>query len=115
MLRLRNVTFMSIDPGRLADFWSAALQLGERRDGDSEVVLAAESWPYPRVTVQLLEDGRARPESAVHIDLLADDRDVEVRRLEGLGATRVRRESDVRSGVDWIVMRDPDGNEFCVS
>ena len=32
MLFIRNVTFMTVDPGRLADFWAAALGLAERRD-----------------------------------------------------------------------------------
>ncbi len=36
---LRNVTFMSSDPGRLADFWSAATGYTERRDTPSGEVL----------------------------------------------------------------------------
>jgi hypothetical protein len=51
----------------------------------------------------------------LHIDLRptgeAPDQAAEVARLEALGATRV----DVGQGdVSWVVMADPEGNEFCV-
>lgn len=47
----------------------------------------------------------------LHLDLRPDDRDAEVARLEGLGARRV----DIGQGdVTWVVLADPEGNEFCV-
>jgi hypothetical protein len=50
----------------------------------------------------------------LHLDLRAvdTDRDSEVARLESLGARRV----DVGQGpeVTWVVLADPEGNEFCV-
>ena len=48
----------------------------------------------------------------LHLDLAADgDQGAEVDRLLALGATRV----DVGQGdVPWVVLADPDGNEFCV-
>ena len=46
-----------------------------------------------------------------HFDLAPDDHDAEVARLEGLGA---RRADIGQKDVDWIVMADPEGNEFCV-
>lgn len=48
----------------------------------------------------------------LHLDLRPDDRDAEVARLEALGARRV----DVGQGpeVTWVVLADPEGNEFCV-
>ena len=49
----------------------------------------------------------------IHLDVHADDGDqaAEVERLIGLGATRV----DIGQGdVDWVVLADPEGNEFCV-
>ncbi len=47
----------------------------------------------------------------LHLDLRPDDRDAEVRRLTGLGARTV----DIGQGdVTWVVMADPEGNEFCV-
>ncbi|AWT44856.1 MULTISPECIES: VOC family protein [Streptomyces] len=50
----------------------------------------------------------------LHLDLHpgADRRDAEAERLEGLGATVVRRVKE--AGGEWVVMADPEGNEFCV-
>jgi hypothetical protein len=46
-----------------------------------------------------------------HFDLVPDDQETEVLRLEGLGARRV----DIgQQDVSWVVMADPEGNEFCV-
>ncbi|MER6357110.1 VOC family protein [Streptomyces sp. NPDC001634] len=52
----------------------------------------------------------------LHIDVHAgpDARDATVARLESLGATRVEEE-DKGPGGRWWVMRDPEGNEFCVA
>ena len=55
---------------------------------------------------------RKEVKNRLHLDLRPEDRDAEVARLEGLGARRV----SVGQGpeVAWVVMADPDGNEFCV-
>ncbi len=44
----------------------------------------------------------------VHIDIGADDMEAEVERVRGLGAERVE------TFKNWTVMRDPEGNEFCI-
>jgi len=47
----------------------------------------------------------------LHLDLRPDDQAAEVERLVGLGATRV----DLGQGeASWVVLADPEGNEFCV-
>ena len=110
-LALRNVTFMTERPAQLADFWQSVLRLPQRKESDDEVILAETGWPYPRYTFQRVSDVRSA--APIHLDLLAGDRVAEVRRLVGLGAVEVRTvEND---GVTWTVMRDPDGNEFCVT
>jgi predicted enzyme related to lactoylglutathione lyase len=52
----------------------------------------------------------------LHIDIHSDDGDLEAlaTRLENLGATRVN-EVDQGPAGHWWVMRDPEGNEFCVA
>lgn len=115
MLSLRNVTFVSADPGRLADFWGAALGLTERRGGEHEVLLADSDWGYPRYTFQQALDVGPPGANRVHLDLLADDRVAEVERLLGLGASEVRTVDDDPSGVVWTVVADPDGNELCIT
>lgn len=64
------------------------------------------------VTVPEGKTGKNR----LHIDLAGgpeDDQAAEVARLEGLGAVRVNVGQD-ESQVPWVVMADPEGNEFCV-
>ena len=113
-LTIRNVTFMSADPARLADFWMAATGFLERRQHGDEVLVAPADWRFPRLTFQPVERSRSTP-GAQHLDLTADDMDAEVVRLEGLGARRLWRiDGSERGGPTWTAMADPDGNEFCV-
>ncbi len=65
------------------------------------------------VFVPVPEDKQVK--NRLHLDLApraGDDQQAEVARLEGLGARRI----DVGQGpeVPWVVMADPEGNEFCV-
>lgn len=104
---------MTAHPGALADFWSAALGFAERRDDADETIVAGTDWPYPRLTFQRVDavDDRS---TRVHLDLTADDREVEIDRLRTLGAQE-RRSVALDDGWTWTVMTDPDGNEFCVT
>src|SRR4051812_11418637 len=113
MLFVRNVTFMTDDPRRLADFWQAVLALSERRDETAETICADSEWHYPRLTFQRVVDTDKRSRR-LHLDLTADDRPAEVQRLRSLGAREVRDVS-MADGWTWTVMLDPDGNEFCVT
>ncbi len=113
VLFIRNVTFMTENPSRLADFWSAALGLPERRDDPTETICADEDWTNPRLTFQKVSNGASEP-PRVHLDLTADDRLAEVQRLRALGA-REERSVTVEGEWTWTVMTDPDGNEFCVT
>ena len=49
----------------------------------------------------------------MHLDLSAPDREAEVERLLAEGALEVARHEDV--GFSWVVLSDPEGNQFCVS
>ena len=49
--------------------------------------------------------------AGAHLDFRPDDRDAEVDRLLSLGATRAEIGQGERS---WVVLVDPEGNEFCV-
>jgi len=113
VLFVRNLTFMTADPRRLADFWAAALGLTERRDGETETLIADAEWTYPRFTFQKVIETSTRRRQ-LHVDLTADDRRAEVGRLRDLGAHE-QRSVTVEDAWTWTVMTDPDGNEFCVT
>jgi hypothetical protein len=48
----------------------------------------------------------------MHLDLFSDDQAADVQRLTALGARFVRHHDDPED--DYVVMTDPEGNEFCV-
>src|SRR2546430_1980642 len=88
MLRIGNITFDCEQPARVAEFWATALgyQIGE---GGNEF-LAEVSHPdgtLPNLLFIKVPEPRA-VKNRVHVDLGADDREAEITRLVGLGATR---------------------------
>lgn len=95
------------------NFWCAALQLPKRVDKDDETIVADVGWNYPRLTSQQAP-GATVGSTTVHLDVTADDREAEVKRLTELGAEPRRDVTDDGSWT-WTVMADPDGNEFCVT
>ncbi len=115
-MRIQCVCVDTSDPARLAGFWQSALDWRRTYEHDDEVVLEPPAGsPEDGVVPDLLFLRVLEPKSGknrLHLDLRPRDQDVEVRRLEALGARR----TDVgqTSGAAWIVMADPDGNEFCV-
>lgn len=50
----------------------------------------------------------------MHLDIQVDDVDAEADRLTNLGAVRLGDETFVEHGATWILLADPEGNEFCV-
>jgi hypothetical protein len=116
MLRLQNIGVDAHDPLAIAEFWRDALGWVITTDGDDdEVCLEA---PPDSPFVGLVPDFvfvRVPEEKVVknrlHLDLRPDDQDAEVARLIALGA----REVSVGQGdVTWVVLADPEDNEFCV-
>ena len=104
------------DPDAVARFWEAALGWRRTFDEAEEVVLeppagSAEDGVAPDLLFLKVPESKT-VKNRLHIDLRPDDQAAEVARLEGLGARRV----DVGQGPDvsWVVLADPEGNEFCV-
>jgi predicted enzyme related to lactoylglutathione lyase len=50
----------------------------------------------------------------MHLDIETADIETEATRLEALGAQRVRDDQIHEHGTNWVLMTDPEGNEFCV-
>lgn len=112
-----NVTFDCLDSESVAGFWSAVTgwpRSFQDMPGNPFWVVGPDDDGAPRlvfVTVSEPKNGKNR----VHLDLLphAGSQEQEVARIESLGGRIVddRRQS-VPGG--WVVMADPEGNEFCV-
>ena len=103
------------DADALRAFWVAALGYDEfGAAGQYRSAVPADGAPGPKLLIQQVPEGRPAAKNRVHIDIaVGDEIEAECLRLTGLGA---QRRSDVinEAGVAWIVMADPEGNEFCL-
>jgi len=108
-----SVCIDSPDPAALAEFWTVASGWPIVHRAPYGVALAAPDRPGPRLEILEVHDPKV-VKNRVHIDVApeeGDDHMAEVDRLKALGATDV----DIgQVDVPWVVLADPDGNEFCV-
>jgi Glyoxalase-like domain len=137
-----QVTFDAKNPEEIAGFWASALgyetakppggfdswegfldSIGVPADKrDSAWALVDPEGVKPRLFFQKVPEDKAA-KNRVHLDIHAsvgvepdevdDRRREEVERLESMGATR--HDEITEMGLTWVVMTDPEGNEFCVS
>jgi hypothetical protein len=129
-LRIGNITFDCEEPIRVAAFWEAALgykpfPVSDELQAEVQRLIDAgeldpTGWarlvPPDGVGPDLLFQRRPRtrpPRMPIHLDLNADDPDAEVERLVALGATAVETLTGPFDE-SCVVMRDPEGNGFCV-
>jgi predicted enzyme related to lactoylglutathione lyase len=115
--RIHHLNVDSHDPYELAGWWSRVLgypRSDEDSPGDPEAMLIAPDGAGPGVLFCRIPDDKVG-KNRLHFDLQPADRsrDQEVEHLLGIGATLV---SDQRrpDGTGWVVLADPEGNEFCV-
>ncbi|GIE98834.1 VOC family protein [Paractinoplanes rishiriensis] len=116
---IKSVTFDCADALVVGRFWAAALggELEEDSTSDKSFV-EAPGWGGPNLWFQRVPESKTT-KLRMHFDLRAPDGvAAEVKRLEALGATVAdnQREDDQREDDqgELVVMRDPEGNEFCV-
>ena len=126
MARLADIVIDCAHPAALARFWAASLDgyaiapyddaelerllsIGIADPEDDPSVLVVSTADRPRLWFQRVPEPK-QLKNRVHLDLRADDLDTEVARLITLGATVL----DEQPIADLVVMRDPEGNEFCV-
>ncbi|RXS72705.1 VOC family protein [Streptomyces sp. TM32] len=104
------ITIDCAQPRVLADWWATVLGAEVAGDFGDYVLVGASplALGFQRVPEEL--SGKNR----LHVDFAAFDRDEEVAGLVRLGASVVGEHS-VPGVLSWTVLRDPAGNEFCVS
>ena len=100
------------DPERLAEFWSAAIGYTTLGGAGNYVVLVDEAGQHPKLLLQRVSEPKVG-KNRMHFDIETPDVEAEVARLERLGALRVE-DARHEHGSTWVVMNDPEGNEFCV-
>ncbi|HEY8575006.1 MAG TPA: VOC family protein [Devosia sp.] len=121
MGRIHEIVFDCDKPAKLAQFWAALLDgyairhydeaeiarlaaLGLTPETDPTVMV---DGPGPSLCFQNV-DGRRYDNNRVHFDVEVTDRVAEVQRLLAAGA------ETVRVLPTYTVMKDPEGNQFCV-
>ena len=109
--RLYHLVIDAHDPRALARFWAAVLGQPILFADDEEVIVGSDVHAYPGLCFLKVPDEKV-VKNRLHIDLDPDDRDAEVERIIALGGKRI----DVGQApeVSWVVLADPEGNEFCV-
>jgi Glyoxalase-like domain len=114
-LRIQCLDIDCHDPATLARFWQQALGWRITYETDDEWVLEPpEGSPQDGVAPDLLfikTPGEKSVKNRLHLDLRPDDQHADVERLLALSAQRVDIGQGERS---WVVLADPEGNEFCV-
>ena len=107
-LRFSDVCIDATNVDALGQWWSEALGWPAETTDDGDVLLrtpAGPDWLFLAVP-----EGKTI-KNRIHFDFVPDDQHAEVDRLVGLGARRV----DIGQGEQtWVVLADPEGNEFCV-
>lgn len=103
----------SAQPERIARWWADVLDYRITEADEEQIEIAGPAGSGPTLVFVRVPE-RKTVKNRLHIDLSATDREqeAELERLEELGAER----ADVGQGEDagWVVLRDPDGNEFCL-
>ena len=112
-LRLHHIVFDAHDLPGLARFWAEVLGWRVLSEREREVVIGPDERAPVGICFMPVTDAK-RVKNRLHLDLTSsvEDRAGEIERVLALGASRV----DIgQTGEEsWIVLADPEGNEFCV-
>ncbi len=115
-IRVQALAVDANDPATQARWWAEALGWRITFEEPDEVVLEPPPGsPEDGVAADILflrvPEGKS-VKNRLHLDLRPDDQAAELARLEALGARRV--DVGQPNDVTWVVLADPEGNEFCV-
>lgn len=118
MIKIGYINIDSKDPAALAMFWAELLA--------GAVTYSDETGAMLEVPIKL-ENGEKFPpllfyknaevksgKNRMHFDLRPHDQEAEVARIEALGGKRIEIGQSADPATTWVVMADPEGNEFCV-
>ncbi|MFJ8632185.1 VOC family protein [Streptomyces sp. NPDC093568] len=109
-LEWEQVNVDAADAVALGSWWARALDWVVVNDSAEEFEIRPERDRLPGLLFAPVPEGKT-VKNRLHLDFRPDDQDAEVDRLLALGARR----ADIGQGDQpWVVLLDPEGNEFCV-
>ncbi|MEO5778172.1 MAG: VOC family protein [Arthrobacter oryzae] len=111
--RLSVIAIDAINPRVVADFWCAVLGWQVVEEDDGIISIGPPDGTSPAIDVIAVPEGKT-VKNRLHFDLRADGvtTSEELERLLALGARR--KDVGQRPDVSWVVLGDPEGNEFCL-
>lgn len=118
MLKIGYITIDSKDTAAISKFWEAVLgwkvtyldETGAMIENPDKMVDGAK---FPQILFYKNPDQKT-VKNRMHFDLQPDDQAAEVSRIEALGGKRIEIGQSADPATTWVVMADPEGNEFCV-
>jgi hypothetical protein len=109
-MRFTEICIDARDIHALSSWWSTVLGWPAEPTDDGDVALRAPAGAGPDLLFLAVPDDKV-VKNRIHFDFTPDDQQAEVDRVLDLGARRV----DIGQGEQsWVVLADPEGNEFCI-
>jgi predicted enzyme related to lactoylglutathione lyase len=111
--KIAVIAIDAVQPRVVADFWCAVLDWRVIDEDESGISIAPTGGTWPTIDVLGVPEGKA-VKNRIHLDLRSDGSTAagEMERVLALGARRV--DVGQEPGVSWMVLADPEGNEFCI-
>jgi len=118
MLKIGYIVIDSKDTAVVSKFWEAVLgwkvtYLDETGAMLENATKLEDGSKFPPILFYKNPDQKS-VKNRLHFDLQPDDQAAEVLRIEGLGGKRIEIGQSADPATTWVVMADPEGNEFCV-
>ena len=109
-LEWEQVVVDAVEPVALGRWWADVLGWVVVDEAPDELEIRPSQDQLPGLLFGLVTEPK-RSQNRLHLDFRPDDQDAEVERLLASGARRI----DIgQEAVPWVVLADPEGNEFCV-
>ena len=109
-LEWEQVIVDAADPAALGRWWATARDWVVVNEDPEEFEIRSAPERLPGLLFVRVPE-RKTHKNRLHLDFRPDDRDASVARLLDLGASR----AEIGQGQQtWVVLGDPEGNEFCV-
>jgi len=109
-VRIQEVVVDCADPTALARFWGAVLQARWALRDESWAVVDADPL---LLAFQRVPEPKSSPKNRLHLDVQVPDAASAVERAVGLGARVIRDPELGPTGDGYVVLADPEDNEFC--
>jgi hypothetical protein len=110
MVRIQEVVIDCAEPAVLARFWGTLLSASWGLVSDDWAVVDADPL---FVCFQRVPEAKSSPKNRLHLDIEVEDAWAACEQAEAMGATRTGAGEVGEQGNGYLVMRDPEANEFC--